>query len=92
MFRENWKARGYWRWWWRSLPADAKYMAAVLLAGVLLVGGYFASGHLAGASAARDVADTYVLQTTISKVVTVKEHGRTVVKRMPVVVRRTIVH
>ena len=69
MFRENWKARGYWRWWWRSLPADAKYMAAVLLAGVLLVGGYFASGHLAGASAARD-SRTYVLQTTISKVVT----------------------
>jgi hypothetical protein len=92
LFRENWKARGYWRWLWRSLPADAKYMAAVLLAGVLLVGGYFASGHLAGASATRDAADTYVLQTTISKVVTVKEHGRTVVKRVPVVIRRTVVH
>jgi hypothetical protein len=59
---------------------------------VLLVGGYFASGHLAGASATRDAADTYVLQTTISKVVTVKEHGRTVVKRVPVVIRRTVVH
>lgn len=92
MFRENWKARGFWRWWWRSLPADAKYVSAVLLAGVLVVGGYFASGHLAGASAARDGADAYVLRTTISKVVTVKEHGRTVVKRVPVVVRRTIVH
>ena len=49
MFKDNWRTFGFWRWWWRShVPADAKYMAAVLLAGVLLVGGYFASGHLAG--------------------------------------------
>jgi hypothetical protein len=32
-----------------------------------------------------------VLQTTISKVVTVKKDGRTFVKRVPVIVRRTIV-
>ena len=90
MIRENWRTFGFWRWWWRSVvPTDAKYMAAVLLAGVLLVGGYFASGHLAGASAA---ADSYVRETTISKVVTVKEHGRTIVKRVPVVIRKTIVH
>jgi hypothetical protein len=93
MFRDNWKTWRFWRWWWTvRVPIDAKVMAAVLLAGVLLVGGYFASGHLVGASAAKDAADSYVLQTTISKVVTVKEHGRTVVKRVPVVVRRTIVH
>lgn len=92
MFRENWRAFGFWRWWWLSrVPADIKYMAAVLLAGVLLVGGYFASGHLSGASAARS-ADSYIRETTISKIVTVKEHGRTVVKRVPVVVRKTIVH
>ncbi len=90
MIRENWRTFGFWRWWWRSVvPTDAKYMAAVLLAGVLLVGGYFASGHLTGASAA---ADSYVRETTISKVVTVKEHGRTIVKRVPVVIRKTIVH
>jgi hypothetical protein len=92
MFKENWRTFGFWRWWWRShVPADFKYMAAVLLAGVLLVGGYFASGHLAGASAAQK-ADSYVRETTISKVVTVKEHGRTIVKRVPVVVRKTVVH
>ena len=92
MFKDNWRTFGFWRWWWRShVPADAKYMAAVVLAGVLLVGGYFASGHLAGASAARS-ADSYIRETTISKIVTVKEHGRTVVKRVPVVVRKTIVH
>jgi len=92
MIRENWRTFGFWRWWWRShVPADAKYMLAVLLAGVLLVGGYFASGHLTGASAARS-ADSYVRETTISKIITVKEHGRTVVKRVPVVIRKTIVH
>lgn len=92
MIRENWRTFGFWRWWWRShVPADAKYMAAVLLAGVLLIGGYFASGHLAGASAARS-ADSYIRETTISKIITVREHGRTVVKRVPVVVRKTIVH
>jgi hypothetical protein len=92
MFRHNWRTFAFWRWWWRSyVPVDAKYMALVLLAGVLLVGGYFASGHLAGANAAGSV-DSYVRETTISKVITVKEHGRTVVKRVPVVVRKTIVH
>lgn len=91
MFRENWRTFAFWRWWWRShVPVDAKYMAFILLAGVLLVGGFFASGHLAGANAAQS-ADSYVRETTISKVVTVKEHGRTVVKRVPVVVRKTIV-
>src|SRR5512146_1260564 len=92
MIRENWRTFGFWRWWWRShVPADAKYMTAVLLAGVLLIGGYFASGHLVGASAARS-SDSYIRETTISKIITVREHGRTVVKRVPVVVRKTIVH
>ncbi|MGN6796905.1 MAG: hypothetical protein ACTHKS_02015 [Gaiellaceae bacterium] len=92
MFKENWKTAAFWRWWWRSqVPADVKYMAAVMLAGVLIVGGYFASGHLAGASAAQS-ADSYVRETTISKVVTVNKNGRRIVKRVPVVVRKTIVH
>jgi hypothetical protein len=92
MFKENWKTFAFWRWWWRSqVPTDAKYLAAIMLAGVLIVGGYFASGHLAGANAAQS-ADSYVRETTISKVVTVREHGRTLVKRVPVIVRKSIVH
>lgn len=92
MFKENWKTVGFWRWWWRSVvPNDVKYLAAILLAGVLIVGGYFASGHLAGASAARS-ADAYVRETTISKIITVKQNGRTIVKRVPVVIRKSIVH
>jgi hypothetical protein len=74
------------------VSSDAKIVAVVLVAAFLIVGGYFASGHLSGASAASGGPESYVLQTTITKVVTVREHGRTVVKRVPVVVRRTIVH
>ena len=92
MIRENWKAVAFWRWWWRTyVPANAKMMVGVLLAVGVLIGGYFASAHLTGASAA-NTSGSYVLQTTISKVVTVKEHGRSIVKRVPVVVRRTVVH
>jgi len=89
MFRDNWRTLGFWRWWWRaSVPADAKVIGAIVLALLALVGGYFASGHLTGASAA---ADSYIRETTVSKIITVKEHGRTIVKRVPVVVRKTIV-
>ena len=92
MFKQNWRTAGFWRWWWQvRVPTDAKVMAAVLLGALFLLGGYVASGHLSGAGTA-DAAQSYVLQTTISKIVTVKEHGRTVVKRVPVVVRKTIVH
>src|SRR5437879_5744458 len=92
MFKENWRTVGFWRWWWRSVvPNDVKYLGAILLAGVLIVGGYFASGHLAGASAAGS-ADTYVRETTISKIITVKQNGRTIVMRVPVVIRKSIVH
>jgi hypothetical protein len=92
VFRRNWRAWGFWRWWWRErVPTATKHIVALGFAGALLVGGYFASNWLAGASAAGDNLKTYVVQTTVTKVVRVKEHGRTIVKRVPVVVRRTVV-
>jgi len=92
MYRKNWKTWAFWRWWWRQrVPTAAKHVVALGFAASLLVGGYFASNWLAGASAASDSAATYVVQTTVTKVITVREHGRTIVKRVPVVVRRTIV-
>ncbi len=69
---------------------QAKLPLAVLLLAGLLVGGYFAAGRLSGASASGG-SSAYVLETTIRKVVTVHEHGRTTVKRVPVVVRRVVV-
>ncbi|HEY0416796.1 MAG TPA: hypothetical protein VGC78_10440 [Gaiellaceae bacterium] len=92
MFRQNWREFGFWRWWWRTrVSTSAKHITGLALAALLLVGGYFASGWLTGASAASDGLNTYVVQTTVTKIVTVKEHGRTIVKRIPVVVRRTVV-
>ncbi|HET7129098.1 MAG TPA: hypothetical protein VFJ93_08505 [Gaiellaceae bacterium] len=87
MLRENWRDWRFWQWWWKQrVPADAKLMTAMLALLVLLVGGYFASSHLTGSTP----KSKYVLQTTITKVVTVNDHGRTVVKRMPVRVLRTV--
>lgn len=89
MIRENWKDWRFWRWWWAAcVRTDAKLMAAALVVLALLVGGYFASGSLTGGAKA---ASPYVLETTITKVMTVKDHGRTVVKRVPVSVTRTVV-
>ena len=90
MIRENWRSPAFWRWWWRNaVPAEVKIPLAFVLVGLLLFGGYFAAGQLGGASAA-DGSSSYVLETTVRKVVTVREHGKLVVKRVPVVVHRSV--
>lgn len=90
--RENWRDPNFWRWWWRhQVRTDAKIVVAALLGVVLIVGGYFASSNLTGADAASGAGDRYVLQTTVRKVVTVEKNGRTLVRRIPVVVRRSVV-
>jgi hypothetical protein len=90
--RKNWNDLRFWAWWWRNrVSTEAKVGAAALLGALLIVGGYFASGSLTGADAAGTGAQSYVLQTTVTKVVTGKQHGKTVVKRVPVVVRRSVV-
>ena len=89
--RRNWRSLAFWRWWWREgIRRDVKYLVVLILIPALLVGGYFAASGLTAAKAS-DAASSYVLETTIQKIVTVREHGRVVVKRVPVVVRRTIV-
>jgi hypothetical protein len=91
MFRDNWRAFSFWRWWWRHrVSTSVKHVVALAFAAVLLVGGYFASNWLAGASAASGL-NTYIVQTTVTRVTTERIHGRTIVKRVPVVIRRTIV-
>jgi hypothetical protein len=90
VFRENWRSLAFWRWWWsNSLSTEVKVPLAFVIVAMLLVGGYFAANQLTGASAAND-SPTYV-QTTVRKVVTVRQHGKLVVKRVPVVVRRNVV-
>ncbi len=93
LFREHWRSLQFWRWWWRtSVSSEVKWLLAAALIPTLLVGGYFASSSLSGASASTSGAgDSYILQTTIRKIVTVRANGKTVIKRVPVVVRKSIV-
>ena len=64
------------------MPAEVKIPLAFVFVALLLFGGYFAAGQLSGASAAGD-SSSYVLETTVRKVVTVREHGKLVVKHVP---------
>jgi hypothetical protein len=91
VFRDNWRSLAFWRWWWsNSLSTEVKVPLAFVIVAMLLVAGYFAANQMSGASAAID-SSTYV-QTTVRKVVTVRQHGKLVVKRVPVVIRRNVVH
>jgi hypothetical protein len=91
VFRDNWRSPAFWRWWWRnSVPAEVQLPLAFAFIALLLVGGYFAAGQLSGASAA-DSSGSYGV-ATIRKIVTVRQDGKLVVKHVPVVVRRNVVH
>jgi hypothetical protein len=91
LIRENWRTPAFWRWWWRNaVSVEVKIALALLLVTLLLLGGYFAAGRLSGASASGDT-DSYVLETTVRKVVTVRDHGKLVIKRVPVVVHRSVI-
>ena len=90
MFRDNWRSPAFWRWWWRnSVPAEVKFPLAFALIALLLIGGYFAAGQASGSQCHSSAS--YAVQT-IRRVVTVRQHGKLVVKRVPVVVRRNVVH
>ena len=90
MLRDNWRSLAFWRWWWReSVRRDVKFVLVLALLPVLLAGGYVAASGMTAANAAG--SSSYVLETTIQKVITVRQHGRVVVKRVPVIVRRSIV-
>ena len=85
MIREHWRDPGYWRWVWANrAPRGAKVAMAALAAVAFLVGGFFAADRLSQANAS-DSALTF--ETTIEQQVTVREQGKIVVKRIPVVRR-----
>jgi hypothetical protein len=88
MFRRHWREPAFWRWWWgNQAPQGAK----VSLAGLALLG-FLGVGFLAAVGLSR--ADTgsvglrgLTLETTVNRLVTVREHGRVVIRRVPVVRR-----
>ena len=90
-FRKHWRSPSYWRWYWHNqVSASVKIPLVLGLIAALLVGGYFAAGNLGGASAS-DTPSSYVLETTVTKIVTVRRNGKTIIKKVPVVVRRVVV-
>lgn len=85
MIREHWRDPRFWPWFWHNrVPLGLKVVIASIGAALFLILGYFAANRLPGASAS-PAALTY--ETTIQQSVTVREHGKTIIRRVPVVRR-----
>jgi hypothetical protein len=88
VFRQHWRELDFWRWLWHSrTPAGAKAGLAVIAVAAILGGGFFAADRLSRANASVSATDAFTFETTIQKLVTVREHGKTIVRRVPVVRR-----
>jgi hypothetical protein len=79
--RWRWFRPGYWGWRWRSdVSREAKLVSALIGLGAVAVAGYLAADTLGGPTS---TSESY--ETTVEKVVTVRERGRTVRKPVRVV-------
>lgn len=77
---------GSWHAWWRErVPFEQKAAAVVLFLGVLLVAGWLAADSLSTASASVSTSSTSPAVETVDKVITVREPGKSVTTRVPVV-------
>ena len=86
--REHWREVDYWLWMWhRHVRAEAKIALGAFLLVLLAGGGWFAADRLTSAHAGVAGNDSFVLETTVQKVVTVRERGKVVRKVVPVVKR-----
>jgi hypothetical protein len=86
--RAHWKEVDYWRWMWhRRVRSEAKIAFGAVLLVLLLGGGWFAADRLTTAHASVSSTDAFVLETTVKKMVTVRERGKIVQKVVPVVKR-----
>jgi hypothetical protein len=85
--REDWRKPDYWLWLWRArVPFEAKIAAGAVGLVALLGIGWLAADRLTAAKASTST-DALVLETTVSKLITVREKGRLITKRVPVIRR-----
>ena len=86
VFRKHWREPSFWKWWWQNrLSLEIQVGAMLVLLALILGGGWLAADKLAPANAAD--SSSYVLETTVNRVVTVREKGKVVRKLVPVVKR-----
>jgi len=92
MYGGNWYKLRFWRWWFRNrAPTELVMASAALLALAVLGTGYYAAARLSGPKPASAEVATFSYDTTVQRLVTVREKGRPVIKRVPVVVRHVLV-
>ncbi len=86
MVRGHWRDPKFWAWYWHNrTPLGAKLVLGAFAAAAFLGGGFLVADHLPRASA--NAADALTYESTSEQSVTVREHGKTVIKRVPVVRR-----
>jgi hypothetical protein len=84
----RWLDPGWYRFLWRRIGPDGRLLVGVLAAAAVAFGGFFSVRAFASSDSSTSAG--YVRMTTtitITKVVRVNGHGRTIVRRMPIVRR-----
>ena len=88
MIREHWREADFWRWLWRDrVRLEIKAVVAVAVLVAMLGGGWIAADRLSSASASVAAPGQLTFETTVEKVITVREQGKIVRKLVPVVKR-----
>ena len=88
MFRRHWREGEFWRWFWRErMRGEVKVLIAAIVLALMLGGGWAAADRLSKASAGVNAASGgyFTFETTVDRLVTVRESGRIVRKLVPVV-------
>jgi hypothetical protein len=91
MIRQHWREPRFWLWWIKKGgPTEVRWILGFLAVLLVLGGGFLAADRLAEANAGVSPTSQYTFVTTIERNVTVREHGKTIVRRVPVI-RRVLV-
>jgi hypothetical protein len=88
MFRRHWREGDFWRWFWRErMRGEVKVLIGAIVLALMLGGGWAAADRLSKASAGTTAASGgyFTFETTVDRLVTVRESGRIVRKLVPVV-------